>query len=131
MQTSSGNHVAVTHQQSLNSATATTNTLTIVQDSGTGAPNTQYGENNWIGDITQHNTSAGTSAGLANSISIGKHGGGRSLGNRVFVVSQTGATDSLGIEQDGQLNVVTTVTQNGSGDSASVTRRTATRTGSG
>lgn len=109
-----GNAVVAVRQQSSDSATKTTNTLSITQGNNSGW------SNQFVGDVYQNNTSAGTDENLKNSMTIKQSGGGYTLGNRAFILTQDGYANTMGVTQSGTRNIVSRASQDGNGHEATV-----------
>jgi hypothetical protein len=121
-----GNLIATVQQNAALSATVTTNALTITQDNGDGgtlAPVAHPGPHtyNYVGQVWQDNTGAGTSLSETNTTVIAQHTNGLNgydHGNRVDFLTQIGTGNNTNILQLGLDHVINDTNQNGSNNTA-------------
>lgn len=111
-----GNAVVTVKQQSSNTAAETANELSITQGNLSGY------SNQFVGDVFQNNSSAGTDEDLKNQMTINQSGGGYTLGNRAFILTQDGYDNTMDLSQSGTRNIVTTASQTGSGHDATISQ---------
>ncbi|MCY0094037.1 hypothetical protein [Hoeflea ulvae] len=123
---SDGNAIGTVQQNAALSATVTTNALTITQDNGDGgalAPVAYPGPQtyNYVGQVWQDNTGAGTSLSETNTAVIAQHtlgANGYDHGNRVDFLTQVGTGNNTNILQLGLDHVINETEQDGANNAA-------------
>ena len=121
-----GNAIGTVQQNAALTATVTTNSLTITQDNGDGgalAPVPYPGPQtyNYVGQVWQDNTGAGTSLSETNTAVVAQHTDGLegyNHGNRVDFLTQVGTGNNTDILQLGLDHVINDTKQTGANNTA-------------